>query len=85
MSYYAVQDRKIRDHFNRIKAWGLLIEIDRTSNSIKVKFNTSKPGVMLGENGENVKNIEKDISKIIRNKDVKIEVDVYASKPGTRC
>ena len=79
---YAVQDRKIRDHFNKNqKAWGLsLIEIDRTSTSIKVKFNTSRPGVILGENGDNVKTIERDIAKIIKNKDIKIEVDVYELK-----
>ncbi len=77
-SLWLVQDKQIRKSFDKhIKDWALsAIEIDRTTSEIKVTINTAKPGIVLGEEGKNIPFIEKEISKIIRNKEIKIEVNV---------
>jgi len=78
VAVWTVQDRLIRKHFDQYtKTWALGdIEIERTPSNIKVIFNTIKPGTVLGQDGENVKNISKEISKILKNKEMKIEVEV---------
>lgn len=75
---WLVQDKKIRKYFdNYIKEWALSnIEIDRTTSEIKVTVNTARPGVVLGQEGSNVALIQKEISKIIRNKEMRIEINV---------
>lgn len=77
-SLWLIQDKQIRTYFNKnVKEWALsAIEIDRTTSEIKVTINTAKPGVVLGEEGKNIPLFEKEISKVIRNKDIKIEVNV---------
>ena len=75
---WLVQDKKIRKYFDKyVKTWGLsLIEIDRTTSEIKVIVNTIKPGIVLGQEGENAKVVQREISKIIKNKDIKIDLQV---------
>lgn len=75
---WVVQDKKIRAHFEKlIKEWALsIVEIDRTEKSIKVTLNTAKPGVVLGQEGANIPAIQKDISKIIKDRAIEIEVNV---------
>ena len=75
---WLVQDKRIRNYLDlHTKEWGLsTIEIDRTTSSIKVTINTSKPGVVLGIEGANVAVIQKEVSKIIRNKEINIEIQV---------
>ncbi len=77
-SLWLVQDKKIRNYFdNYTKEWALsTIIIDRTNSSIKVTINTAKPGVVLGIEGANVAIIQKEVSKIIRNKEINIEIQV---------
>ncbi len=77
-SLWLVQDKQIRKNFDKhVKEWALsAIEIDRTTSDIKVTINTAKPGAVLGEEGKNIPVFEKEISKVIRNKDIKIEVAV---------
>ena len=77
-SLWLVQDKKIRNYFDlHTKEWGLsTIEIDRTTSNIKVTVNTSKPGIVLGIEGANVALLQKEVSKIIRNKEINIEIQV---------
>ncbi len=77
-SLWLIQDKQIRKYFEKYdKDWMLsAIEIDRTTSEIKVTINTAKPGAVLGEDGKNAPLIEKEISKIIKNKEMKIEVEV---------
>ena len=77
-SIWLVQDKKIRNYLDtNVKNWGLsTIQIDRTTSSIKVTINTSKPGIVLGVEGANVTIIKREISKIIRNKEIDIDVQV---------
>ncbi len=79
---WVVQDRKIRKYFEQfIKEWALSsTEIDRTTSEIKVTFNTARPGVVLGDEAKNLANIKKEISKIIKDKEINIEVNVKEIK-----
>ncbi len=79
---WVVQDKKIRQFFNTfVKEWALSdVEIDRTTSEIKVTFNTAKPGVVLGQEAANLEVIKKEISKIIREKELNIEVVVNEVK-----
>ncbi len=79
---WVVQDKMIRKHFDKlVKEWALSsVEIDRTTSEIKVTFNTAKPGVVLGQEAANLAVIKKDISKIIREKELNIEVVVKEIK-----
>ncbi len=81
-SKWVVQDKKIRKHFDKlVKEWALsAIEIDRKPGEILITFNTAKPGAVLGQEAENLVNIKKSISKIIREKDTNIEVKVKEIK-----
>lgn len=73
---WVVQDKMIRNHLNKnVKKWALsIIEIDRTTSELKVTINTAKPGIVLGQEGSNVAVIQKEISKIIKNREMKIEI-----------
>jgi len=75
---WLVQDKKIRNYFSKYtKEWALsIIEIDRTRSDIKVTINTAKPGMVLGKDGVNIALFTKEVSKIIRNKDIKIDIKV---------
>ena len=61
---FAVQDNKIRSYFDTIrKESGIdTVEIERTSTSLKVILITCKPGTVLGQDGVNLKDLEKTIS-----------------------
>ena len=75
---WLVQDKKIRNYFAKhIKDWALsIVEIDRTTSDIKVTINTAKPGMVLGAEGANIPVFVKEISKIIKDKNIKVEVKV---------
>ncbi len=77
-SDWVVQDRFIRKYFEKnIKLWAISrVEIDRTKTSLKISVFSSKPGTILGQEGKNIKVVEKEISKIVKNKEIKIKVDV---------
>ncbi len=79
---WVVQDKKIRQFFDKfVKEWALSdVEIERTTSLIKVTFNTAKPGVVLGQEAANLEVIKKEISKIIREKEMNIEVVVNEVK-----
>lgn len=66
---WVVEDRKIRDYFEKyFKKWSLsAIEIDRTKKEIKITVNTSKPGLVLGQEGANIKKVQLEIAKLLHN------------------
>ena len=51
------------------------IKIERSKNQIRVNIVAARPGVVLGQNGENIKELEKRISRIV-DKGTKIIIDV---------
>lgn len=77
-STWTIQDKKIRKYFDtKTKKWLLSnIEIDRTESAIRVTINTVKPGMVLGQESKNLKIIRKEISKIIRDRKLDLDVKV---------
>ncbi len=77
-SDWVIQDKSIRNYFEKnIKFWSISrVEIDRTSTTLKISIFTSKPGTILGQEGKNIKIVEKDILKIVKDKTIKLKIDV---------
>ena len=71
------EDVQIRKYLNGKLKEALLshIEIERANKeSVKVLVFTARPGLVLGQDGENVKKITKELAKIAGGKSVKIAV-----------
>lgn len=77
-SKYVVEDKNIRNYFKPFfKKWSLSrIEIDRTNSKLLIGIFTAKPGIVLGQDGNNVKLIKKEISKIIKDKSIDLRVEI---------
>ncbi len=71
------QDEKIRKFLSKkLKdAFVSKIKIERSKNQIRINIVAARPGVVLGQNGENIKELEKRISRIV-DKETKIIIDV---------
>lgn len=71
------QDEKIRKFLSKkLKdAFVSKIKIERSKNQIRINIVAARPGVVLGQNGENIKELEKRISRIV-DKGTKIIIDV---------
>lgn len=71
------QDEQIRKYLmKKLKdAFVSKIKIERTEGSVKIIILTARPGVVLGQNGENIKELEKRISRI-EDKGTNIKIDV---------
>lgn len=50
------------------------IDIERFSKTVKIIISTSRPGLIVGRGGENIKLLKKDVEKIINSADVRIEI-----------
>ncbi len=71
------QDEKIRVTLmkNLKEAFVSKIKIDRFEDKTVVKILTARPGIVLGQGGDNLKNLEKEVKKVIgRKEEIKIEV-----------
>lgn len=71
------QDEKIRKFLSKkLKdAFVSKIKIERSKTQIRINIVAARPGVVLGQNGENIKELEKRISRIV-DKGTKIIIDV---------
>ena len=71
------QDERIRKYLHKElrDAFVSKVKIERTEGNIKVNIVAARPGVVLGQNGENVKELEKRISRIV-DKGTKINIEV---------
>lgn len=80
---HLLEDQKIYDFFDK-KVRQLQIgnvQIKRNQNGlILIYVYTAKPAVMLGTNGENIKNLTKDLQKILKNKKANISIQVIELK-----
>ena len=65
-SKYLEKDVKIREYLEKnIKNAGIAkVEIERNTKKTEVVIHTSKPGVMIGHNGEEIEKIKKQLSKV---------------------
>ncbi len=80
---FIIQDENIRVYLHEeLKdAFVSKVKIERTQGNIVVKIVTARPGIVLGQGGENIKVLEKKISKIEdKGAEIKVEV-VEIAKP----
>lgn len=73
---YLHEDIKIRDLLNNSLKEAVIskIEIEKTKDSVVVNISALKPAVILGQDGNKVKELSKKIGKIANGKNVKINV-----------
>ena len=70
------EDIKIREFLNeKLKgAYVANIEIERSKNRVNIFVHTSRPGVVIGKDGEAVEALRKDVIKLTNDKDVRINI-----------
>lgn len=76
------EDEKIRVTLMKVleDAFVSKIKIDRVEDKITIKILTARPGVVLGQNGDNIKNLNLAVHKAIgRKANFKIEVSEIAN------
>ena len=73
---YLHEDIKIRDLLNKSLKEAVIskIEIEKTKDSLVVNIFALKPAVILGQDGNNVKELSKKVAKLAHGKNVKINV-----------
>ena len=78
---YLHEDIKIRELLNKSLKEAVIskIEIEKTKDSVVVNVSALKPAVILGQDGNTVKELSKKVSKIAHGKNVKINVLEVAS------
>ena len=81
-----LEDQKIYEYINKFTREYEIgkVEIRRTQNNkVTVFIHTAKPGVVLGQEGSNVKALEKNIQKFVRNKKLDLNIEVITiEKPS---
>ncbi|MBR2849142.1 MAG: 30S ribosomal protein S3 [Mycoplasmataceae bacterium] len=81
-----LEDQKIYEYINKFTREYEIgkVEIRRTQNNkVTVFIHTAKPGVVLGQEGSNVKALEKNIQKFVRNKKLDLNIEVVTiEKPS---
>ena len=80
-SKYLENDLKIRKFLDKkLRDAGVsTIEIERNTKRCEIVIHTSKPGVIIGKGGEEIENLKKEISKLVK-EDVQISI-VDIKKP----
>jgi small subunit ribosomal protein S3 len=73
---YLHEDIKIRKLLNNKLQEAIIskILIEKTKDSITINIHAARQGVIIGQDGKNVKELEKQIKKIVGDRDVKINV-----------
>jgi small subunit ribosomal protein S3 len=76
-----LEDVTIRDYLNKkLENAGLdNIDIERSLTTLKLTLTVSRPGVVIGKGGENLKGIQKDLDRLInssRAKGKKLKLDL---------
>ena len=80
-SKYLENDLKIRKFLSkRLNDAGVsTVEIERNTKRCEIVIHTSKPGVIIGKGGEEIENLKKEISKLVK-EEVQISI-VDIKKP----
>ncbi|MBN3534991.1 30S ribosomal protein S3 [Mycoplasma procyoni] len=76
---YLLEDVKIREYVEKfVREYRIgKVEIRRDqANRTTLVLHTAKPGVVLGQGGENVKKLTTDIQKFVRNKNLNLNIEV---------
>ena len=70
------EDIRIREFLNaKLKgAYVANIEIERSKNRVNIFVHTSRPGVVIGKDGEAVDALRKQVTKLVKDKQVFINI-----------
>jgi small subunit ribosomal protein S3 len=73
---YLVEDNKVRKFVkNKLKSSGISkIEIERAAKRVKLNIYTAKPGMVIGRGGQGIEALKKELSGLIANKNVLINI-----------
>ena len=73
---YLHEDIKIRKLLNSELKDAVIskIEIEKTKDSVTVNVIAARPGIIIGQDGKNVENLTKKITKIVNGRNVKLNV-----------
>lgn len=74
-----LEDQKIRAFFEtKVRQFGIgKLEIERTqAGAVSIKLHSAKPGVILGQGGENLKALTTNVQKAAKNKNLNVNIDV---------
>lgn len=71
-----IEDTKIREFvFEQLKNGAVgRVEIERSKNRVEVIIRTARPGVVIGNNGENIEVLKKQLVKLTNGKNVNVKV-----------
>lgn len=71
-----IEDVKIREYlFKELHdAFISRVEIERSKNKVEIIVRSARPGVVIGQSGENVERIKKEVEKLTEGKQVYIKV-----------
>ncbi len=76
---YLLEDQKIREYVEKfVRKYQIgKVEIERNQEmDVTLTIHSSKPGIILGENGSNLESFTKDIQKHTRNRQLKLNIKV---------
>ena len=74
-----LEDQKIRAFFEeKVRAFSIgKVEITRNqAGNVTVNLHTAKPGVVLGQGGENLKSLTTQVQKFVKNRNLNININV---------
>lgn len=79
---FIVQDKKIRKYFDTyLKSWSLSsVDIERSGNILTIIIFTAKPGMVLGQEGSNIKKVEKALARLLKDKTIKLSIEIKEVK-----
>lgn len=71
-----IEDVKIREYLFKSlhEAFVSRVEIERSKNKVEVIIRSARPGVIIGQSGENIENVKKAIEKLTDGKQVYVKV-----------
>ena len=72
-----LEDLKIRKYLDKALETAELsrVEIEKTGNAVRIIIHTSRPGLVIGKKGQEIDNLRKDISKMLKVTSVDISVE----------
>ena len=79
---FLIEDSKIRDYIKKFTRKYMIgkIEIIRTAekNQVSINIHSARPGALLGNNGDNLKQFTKNLSRHIKNHKLDININVIS-------
>jgi len=73
---YVAEDFKVRDYLEKALHDGYVsrIEIERSKNRLEIIIRASRPGAVIGTNGENIERVKKEVEKMSSSNSIHITV-----------